>query len=289
MKLTEQQIRFFKTFGYLGIPKLFSADEIAEITKNFEYTIDKFGGGTNHDGSRRTMMGAPIEWIPEMCTLLDDPRILGLIGGVIGEDFNYCSGDGNYYSGDTSWHPDGSWNILTPVKVAFYLDPVGPETGCLRVIPGSAEKEHLIHRQKVNPNNAEKDFGIHPKDFPGNVPLVCNPGDIVMFNHDTYHAAYGGSNRRRMFTMNCHRRASTPAEFAALREWIFLHAMGNGSRFDPNWKRFNTDVMINTASPARMKHLEQALAVYDELYKEQKAKLDSGKAEKLEPVVYAVK
>jgi hypothetical protein len=267
MKLSDQQVSFFKTFGYLGFPKLFSTEEITGIAKQFEYTIDNFGGGTNHDGSRRTMMGGPIEHVPELCALLDDPRITGIIGGVIGEDFSYCSGDGNYYSGDTAWHPDGNWNLLNPVKVAFYLDPVGPETGCLRVIPGSFEKEHLIHRNKIHPNESKKLFGLHPKDFPGNVPLTCNPGDIVMFNHDTWHAAYGGSNRRRMFTMNCHRRAKTPAEFQALTEWLDLHAFGNGSRNNKGKKMLFADAMLNTASPERMKHLEQGLQSYSELYK----------------------
>jgi hypothetical protein len=266
MKLSEQQLNFFKIFGYLGFPQLFSKVEIEEIASRFEQTIDRFGGGTNHDGSRRTMMGAPIEHLPEMCALLDDPRITGIIGGILGEDFTYCGGDGNYYSGDTGWHPDGNGNILNPIKVAFYLDPVGPDTGCLRVIPGSFEKEHLINRRKINPNESEKLFGIHRRDFPGNVPLTCTPGDIVMFNHDVWHAAYGGSSRRRMFTLNCHRRANTPEEFQALKDWLDLHAFGNGSRVAQAPKKLFTETMLSTASPERMRHLEQGLQAYDELY-----------------------
>ena len=143
---------------------------------------------------------------------------------------------------------------------------MGPETGCLRVIPGSFEKNHLIHRHKINPNEAGKLFGLHPKDFPGNVPLTCEPGDIVMFNHDTWHAAYGGSSRRRMFTMNCHRRARTPAKFKALKVWLDLHAFGNGARTNKEKERMYSDLMINTASAKRMKHLEQGLKAYSELY-----------------------
>jgi hypothetical protein len=267
MKLSEQQARFFKTFGYLVFPKLFSTEEMAEIARQFEYTIDNFGGGKNHDGTRRTIMGAPIEHTPAMCALLDDPRILGIIGGVIGADFSYCGGDGNYYSGDTGWHPDGNFNLLNPVKVAFYLDPVGPETGCLRVIPGSFEIEHLIHRHKLNPNDSEKLFGIQPRDFPGNVPLTSTPGDIVMFNHDVLHAAYGGSNRRRMFTMNCHRRANTPEELAALKRWLDQHAFNHGKNINMPPRCF-TETMLSTASPERLKHLEQPLRVYHELLTE---------------------
>ena len=276
MKLSEQQVRFFKTFGYLGIPKLFSTEEIARITEQFEQTIQKLGG-KNHDGSRRTMIGGPIEHTPFMCALLDDPRIKGIVGGVIGDDFSYCGGDGNYYSGDTPWHPDGNHNILTPVKVAFYLDPVGPDTGCLRVLPGSFEKEHSIHRWQIGMNDSQNLFGVAPRDFPGNVPLVSAPGDVVMFNHDTWHAAFGGSNRRRMFTLNCHRRARTPEEFAALRTWIMQHAFADGARFVGMPRQMYTDTMLGTASDERRTHLEQALQTYDECYLELERKAAGAK------------
>jgi len=137
MKLTEHQVNFFNTFGYLSIPEMFSPSEVEWITDEFEATIQEFGGGKDHDGTHRTMFGGPIERRPRLCTLLDDDRIKGLIGGVIGEDFNYAGGDGNYYTGDTGWHPDGSWGRLFATKVAFYLDPLTRDTGCLRIIPGS--------------------------------------------------------------------------------------------------------------------------------------------------------
>src|SRR5579859_4655873 len=123
MQLTEAQVRYFKTFGYLMIREMFTPDEMAWITAEFETSIQNYGGGKDHNGSARTMFGGPIERTEKLCTLLDHPGITGLIGGVIGEDFNYCSGDGNYYTGDTGWHPDGSWGQLFAVKVAFYLDP----------------------------------------------------------------------------------------------------------------------------------------------------------------------
>lgn len=45
MKLTEQQINFFNTFGYLALPSLFSSDEVAWITEEFDFSIQTFGGG----------------------------------------------------------------------------------------------------------------------------------------------------------------------------------------------------------------------------------------------------
>jgi len=119
MKLTQEQLDFFDTFGYLMIRQLFSQDETDKIIQGFEWSIQNCAAGKNHDGSTRTMFLGPIEHHPDMCKLVDHPAILDLIGGVLGEDFNYCSGDGNYYSGDTGWHPDGSWVSYSPPKQLF--------------------------------------------------------------------------------------------------------------------------------------------------------------------------
>ncbi|MBX3012237.1 MAG: phytanoyl-CoA dioxygenase family protein [Caldilineaceae bacterium] len=264
MQLTQAQVNFFNTFGYLCIRQLFSPSEVAAITKGFEWSIQQRGGGNIHDGSKRTMFGGPIEHTPEMCAILDHPSILGLISGVIGEDFNYCSGDGNYYSGDTRWHPDGNWGQLFAVKVAFYLDPLTRDTGALRVIPGSQSPDHFIRRNKINVNQSEELFGVLPRDFPGNIALETEPGDIVIFNHDLYHAAYGGDQRRRMFTMNCIRRAKTEEDLATARKYLSVHSAGGGN-FDTGAGMF-FPTMIDTADAKRMIHLEQPIAIHDELF-----------------------
>ena len=78
MKLTEQQLRFFHTFGYLHFAQLFAADEMTWITREFETALNTFGGGNKHDGSKRTMMLAPCDRTARLCTLVDDPRIVGI-------------------------------------------------------------------------------------------------------------------------------------------------------------------------------------------------------------------
>lgn len=264
MKLTESQVRFFNSFGYLGISKFFTREEVAWVIEGFEWSIQNRGAGRLHDGSKRTMFGGPIEHTPKMCTLLDHPKILGLIGSVIGEDFNYCSGDGNYYTGDTAWHPDGHWGRLWAVKVAFYLDPVTKNTGCLRVIPCSHRPDHFIRKEKINPNQSLELFGVPPKDFPTNVALETEPGDIVMFNHDTYHASFGGNQHRRMFTMNCTRHAQTPEELEFARKYVSIHSPGGYNVSTGAGMYFPT--MVDTADEKRMEHLRQPIDLHDELF-----------------------
>ncbi len=150
------------------------------------------------------------------------------------------------------------------MKVAFYLDPLTRDTGCLRVIPGSQSPDHYIRREKINLNNSEELFGVPPSEFPGNVPLETQPGDIVIFNHDLYHAAYGGSQRRRMFTMNCTRHATTPEDLATAHKYLSIHSAGGGN-FDTGAGMF-FPTMIDTANEQRMVHLAQPIAIHDELF-----------------------
>ncbi len=145
-RLTDAQIAFFETFGYLGFPGLM-ADRIDEIISEFEAVWTDRGGGHNgkpHDGKARSCIVPFIDQRDKARrSLIDDPRILGIANALLGEDFNYMGSDGNYYVGDTAWHSDGWHPEIRHIKIAFYLDPLTRDTGCLRVIPGS----HLIGDQ----------------------------------------------------------------------------------------------------------------------------------------------
>ena len=270
MTLSREQLNFFDTFGYLLIRQLFSPSEMEKIIEGFEWSIQNYGGGKNHDGKNRTTFPGPIEHTPEMCTILDHPSILGLIGGILGEDFNYAGGDGNYYSGNTNWHPDGNWGQLFAAKTAFYLDPLTWDTGAVRLIPGSHRPDHFIRQEQIAVNNSLELFGIPPTEFPGSIAVETDPGDIVIFNHDLYHASFGGDARRRMFTINCTRQAKTPEDLEmvyqhmkGLMNWYNEHsAVGFDFSMEPS---VFYSTIIETADENRMVHLCQPLEIYGQI------------------------
>ena len=85
------------------------------------------------------------------------------------------------------------------------------------------------------------------------VALETQPGDVVAFNHNLMHSSFGGSTARRMFTINCCAYCETPEEIEELEKFV-----AGGARF---WKdQMHSDVMRSTASPSRMRHLEQVMA-----------------------------
>ena len=138
------------------------------------------------------------------------------------------------------------------------------DSGCLRVIPGSQDPDHFVRRGKVNPNESQELFGVPPNEFPGNVALESEPGDVVIFNHDLYHASFGGSTRRRMFTMNCTRHATTEPEQKLAREYVRVHSPGGYDIDTGAGMYFPT--MLDTADEKRMKHLFQPAQIHDELF-----------------------
>lgn len=254
MTLTPQQIAFFETFGYLAFPDLL-ADCIAEITNEFEAVWAERGGGHGglpHDDARRSCIVPFADQRERLCALLDDPRITGVVIPFLGDDFNYMTSDGNYYAGDTPWHSDNWSTTSMRIKVALYLDPLTRETGALRVIPGSHRiGEPYADRLHSEIRRSEELWGLPGRTLPA-VALETRPGDVVVFNQCLKHASFGGSARRRMFTLNFASRF--PEErIQDLRDYCSIH-----TRF---WiDRLYGETMIRTAGPERMRHLEQVMA-----------------------------
>jgi len=115
---------------------------------------------------------------------------------------------------------------------------------------------------------SDAQWDVAGMDIPA-IALETKPGDLVCFNHNTKHAAFGGSERRRMFTMNLCQRYPEH-RLGELREYI-----SGGARF---WvEEGYGEAMIRTATPKRMRHLEQVMANDDhlpDLTRQAKAKMD---------------
>lgn len=267
MQPTEQQLNHFHTFGFLLLPALLRPDEVAWITDEFEQVLRIHGA--EHDGSKHTQIVPMLDHSERLCTLLDDARILGIAGAILGDDFNYAGGDGDFWVGDTAWHPDGNYPDLFAIKFAFYLAPLTRDTGSLRLLPGSHLPESYWRCGSMHPNNAQASWGITPWEIPGNVAIETNPGDLVIFNHSIFHASFGGSNRRRQFSMNLHKRGKTDAELARIDQYLGHHGTiprgirigGKFTGLKPGsmYSDFSmyTDLMIDTATPERLRHLSQ--------------------------------
>ena len=260
LQLSSQQMAFMETFGYLNFPGLLG-DCIDKIIEAFEEVWSKRGGGHDgkpHDGIARSCIVPFINQSEYLSALLDDPRIDGIFSSLLGDDFQYMGSDGNYYVGNTGWHSDGGWpRPIIYYKMALYLDPLTRETGSLRVVPGSHRYgEGYAEEIQDQIRESEKHWGIGGGEVPA-IALETNPGDVAVFNQGTKHSAWGGSDRRRMFTVNCTVRHAEE-QIPLMREEV-----SNAARFLVD--SIYGEAMVRSAGPARMRHLEQALANQDHL------------------------
>jgi ectoine hydroxylase-related dioxygenase (phytanoyl-CoA dioxygenase family) len=279
VNLTEQQLSFFDTFGFLAFRGLF-ADDIDEIIAAFERVWGAHGGGhygQEHDGKQRSALIQFIDRDEYLCSLLDDPRIDDVCASVLGDNYNFYTSDGNFYVGDTLWHSDGYRDTkYLSFKMAFYLDPVTADTGCLRVIPGSHKYgdtfanmlQEVRDKRDTSPNPTMELWGVDGDEVPA-IPLEVSPGDLLMFNHQLKHSSWGGGDRRRMFTLNFEQRYAEE-DVDQIKNRIRTLA-----RF---WvDRAYGDLLVNTAGSKRMVHLEQYLASdghLAELTREAREKMD---------------
>ena len=256
MSRSEDQQRF-DTFGFVVKPQLFTPAEIDLISGEFDAAMRE---ERERPGPALTERQTIHDWVrgrPEVAFLETDPRIRGKVDELLGEDNRLKdNNDGNLYVGDTGWHPDLGWDAAIPegendpyrlagnltnhyrpsIKAAFYLDPVGRDSGGLRVIPGSHRNpyhdslwslhldipararnfEHVApkllqmwERDTGSPEGGEEllrdpevnIFGIPPAEVPAHA-IESEPGDVVCFSHQLWHASFGGGSGRRMFTLN---------------------------------------------------------------------------------------
>lgn len=246
MKLAREQIDFFETFGFIKFPQLF-ADRIDWIVEEFTKT---FPDTKKHDGSKRTCVVPFLD--QRMYTLLDDSRIEEIGGALLGSDFNYMGSDGNYYTGNTGWHRDGYHKKYRHIKIAFYLDQLDGDSGALRVIPGSHRLDDRFGKDLgEKASKTVQHWGVRGDEVPA-VVLDVTPGDVLVFDHNLFHSAWNGGKERRMFTMNLCERYQEE-DLQDLRDYI-----GQSARF---WiDRAYGEKMMSTASPQRLKHLEQVMA-----------------------------
>ena len=201
--LTPEQERFFETFGFLVLRRVFETWEIDELRTESERMLAANREGRPFHGKRRQAMIPFFEYNPRLRDFIEDDRIWGIGEDLLGPEFHLNATEGNLHVGDTKWHggrPEPE--PLASIKIAFYLESTTRDTGAVRLIPGSNNPEFRRHLQVLN--EQDKDPSIQPLGVSG-PDLPCyvaetEPGDLVIFPESTWHGAFGGPPRSHAST-----------------------------------------------------------------------------------------
>jgi len=135
--------------------------------------------------------------------LIDRPKWRGLAEALLADDvvpqelewFNKPPRIGKF----TPPHQDGYYFMLDPseaVTMWLALDPVDESNGCIRYIPGS-------HRRGLRPHARTEVLGFSQgitdytdADRRAEVPMVAEPGDLLVHHAVTVHRADGNPSER---------------------------------------------------------------------------------------------
>ncbi|MGH9024722.1 MAG: phytanoyl-CoA dioxygenase family protein [Acidimicrobiia bacterium] len=221
-QLTPQQIAYFETFGFIRVPGLF-ADDVPDIIAGFEEVFgnEQIARMETHEHlhleQRRTIIPGFIHKSERLKRLLVDPRVVGVVTGLVGENYEYAESDGNIFDCESSWHPDMYSAPLNQfhVKLSFYLDSLHGDNGAIRLIPGT--NHHRTPFAKALRKNLEDHtmvegiYGVPHYEIPS-WTLESEPGDLIVWNFRTIHASFNGGERRRLFSINFRAPAEAPAE-----------------------------------------------------------------------------
>ena len=222
--LTPDQHAHYDTFGFLLLPALFSADEMTEIIAASETIWGDDDTALKNEEIRATYFFERSRYLTQIVT---DDRIYPVIEELVGKDPIWVGSEGNISNrARVNWHSDrkyyregeGHWIDFAQIKVMIYLQPLTKDTGCLRVIPGSHRMPY--HKALANQeiDGASMPFGVDGPDIPC-AALEIVPGDVILFNHCTWHGAYGGADNRRYIAMKFAAKPSKEGQLESLQRY----------------------------------------------------------------------
>lgn len=174
----------YRTEGWLALPGLFRADEVATVLAAVRADTDldeanELSSGTMRFASNVYRRSATVR------DLLLDPRILTVVGALVGPSA-WCRWDQAVLKGPGAgtfpWHQDNGYTRLDHehLQIWIALTDAPPERGGLWVEPGghTGDREHRwvgSHVEVVTPPAAT-------------VPVTARAGDVVAFSSRLPHA-----------------------------------------------------------------------------------------------------
>lgn len=167
--------------------------------------LDEQREGRPFDGVKSQTVMPFFERRPSIRGLLEDDRIYETVEDLMGPGFVLVLTEAHLSVGDTQWHGDHrTRGVLPNVKMGIYLESVTRDSGCLRLIPGSHRSplfESLAPMKLQFDDPGATPLGVLGPDMPC-VAVESEPGDVVVFLEEVYHAAFGGRTGRPRIALN---------------------------------------------------------------------------------------
>jgi len=241
--LTQEQIDFYHTNGYLGVENVLSAAEVAELQKITDDFVDRSRQVTEHtnvfdlepghtpETPRLRRLKNPINHHEIYDRTMRHPRILDIVEQLIGSGVRTNGNKLNMKSAGfgsaVEWHQDFAFYPHTNddlLAVGVAIDDMQLENGPLLVIPGSHQWPIYSHHQDGVFVGAVTEA---VKDEDKAVPIELKAGGISIHHARALHAsAPNVSDRPRRLLL---------FQYCAIDAWPLSGV--------PDWETFNSYIL----------------------------------------------
>ena len=266
MKLSAKKIEQFTTEGYVTPVQVFTRNEANTLRAKLEAVEATQGGALKP--SQRNKSHLLFKWVDD---LIRDPRVLDPIEQLIGPDL-LCwntlfwikeAGSKSF----VSWHQDNHYWGLDSHKVVtawLALAPATPQSGCMRVMPGTHEGDVLDHVDRYDEHNmltrGQEIADVLDEETAVYMPLEV--GQMSVHNYRLAHASGPNSSNDRRIGVSLHFMPPEAAQIVG--EWDSA-ALVRGEDCYGHFER--TPVPIKDFDPRAVAfHARATRAIRDVLY-----------------------
>lgn len=182
--LSEDEARQYGRDGYVAPVRVMAEQEAFQYRRKFEAYEQENGGW--YELSKGQKLYLLQTWVAD---LVRHPKILDAVEDVLGPDI-FCWGTSLFIKdvgdpGYVSWHQDATyWGLSKPDVVTAWvaLSPARPESGCMKVVPGSQHWDQMAHRDTLAADNLltrgqELAVDVDEEDA---VYMALEPGEISL-------------------------------------------------------------------------------------------------------------
>jgi phytanoyl-CoA hydroxylase len=187
--------------GYVIVRNVLDADLVAEGREHVNWLLDK-NPGLRPEELGHKLMTQDAFWV----RLVSDDRLLDVAEQFLGPDLGLFA---SHYIAKppltgkiVPWHQDGSYWPLEPMEViTFWLsfDRSDDENGCMRVIPGTQNRE-LVSKDDYVAQSEENAFSIAMDasqiDDSDAVSFILEPGDVSIHHPNIIHGSNANKSDR---------------------------------------------------------------------------------------------
>jgi non-heme Fe2+,alpha-ketoglutarate-dependent halogenase len=196
MALSEADIRHYHERGYLFPVRVFPAGVAADHRRRLE------AAEAESAETKLLLRNKPHLLLTFLDELVRHPAVLDSVEGVIGP--NILCWASSFFTKEPqttdyiSWHQDLTYWGLEPADIVtawIALSPSTPESGCMRVVPGTHTQEVVAHKDTFGEHNMlsrGQEIAVEV-DEDDAVDVVLQPGEMSLHHVKLFH----GSNPNR--------------------------------------------------------------------------------------------